>query len=178
MKEIKLPLRLGRRTSLAPSTISHGSNEDRDVTCEDDYPFLRKKRKRSLSIPILEPARVGLVRKKLQETFDQRQSLLLSMLPAEVRLLIWEMVLGGKHLHIFDWSRKIGHLACCPDEQSPSHLPQVCLGPLDFGRARGCLHKGPIPFLSLPLTCRRMYVKSHPHRSLSTEHCNQLYGIH
>jgi hypothetical protein len=121
---------------------------------QDEHPVLRF-RKRSLTIPISNPAKVGLLRKKPQETYDQLQCPLFGVLPYDIRIIIWELVIGGFHVHVFDWSRKLGHLICSPFEKGPARAPSVCLGPLDYGHTHGVLHRPPNGFLALLKTCRR-----------------------
>lgn len=81
-------------------------------------PPLPATRPRALTAPLVLPSLVhpagsdqkerkwGLSRKKIEKPFqrqstcDQRQCLLLSRLPPEIRLAIWKEVLGGLHVHI------------------------------------------------------------------------------
>lgn len=88
----------------------------------------------------------------------QPQSRLLARLSPELRLIIWEFVLGGHKLHIIQrCGRRLGHVVC-PDEESC----EICHG---NGIAQPVKEAGPVLsrpgreiILALPLACRQMYV--------------------
>ncbi|KAJ5601993.1 hypothetical protein N7510_011527 [Penicillium lagena] len=90
----------------------------------------------------------------------QPQSRLLARLSPELRLMIWEFVLGGHKLHIIQrGGRRLGHVVC-PDEESC----EICHG---NGIAQPVKEAGPVfsrpgrdNILALPLACRQMYVPS------------------
>ncbi|CAL5870103.1 uncharacterized protein PFLUO_LOCUS4338 [Penicillium psychrofluorescens] len=90
----------------------------------------------------------------------QPQSRLLARLSPELRLIIWEFVLGGHKLHIIQrCGRRLGHVVC-PDEESC----EICHG---NGIAQPVKEAGPVLsrpgreiILALPLACRQMYSES------------------
>src|SRR5204862_4709853 len=49
---------------------------------------------------------------KRQQIHGQSQCGLLTKLPIEIRLVIWESVIGGRRLHIFDGDEKLSHRSC------------------------------------------------------------------
>ncbi|KAJ5287759.1 hypothetical protein N7478_003445 [Penicillium angulare] len=112
----------------------------------------------------------------LTATQPQLQSGLLSRLFPELRLIIWEYVLGGRRLHIIQRAQqRLGHIVC---PHSASSLPsqdknllyrasnsscEICLGtgiPQPIKDAD--LHGSGEKLLSLALTSRQMY-KSYLH---------------
>lgn len=104
----------------------------------------------------------------------QEQSLLLSKLSPELRLMIWERVLGGMRLHIIQRSRRrLGYIVC-----PQTLLCEICQGGLPQPVRDGCrslalawnwkdspdnnrnkatdLSLGGSGLLALPMTCRQM----------------------
>ncbi|KAF2762130.1 hypothetical protein EJ05DRAFT_473065 [Pseudovirgaria hyperparasitica] len=151
LSDLQLTLRGVRRGSKASISSIAAIDESSIV-----HPMLRS-RKRTLSIPLLHPAKVGLTKRSLQSTLDQEQCLLFKMLPYEIRLIIWELILGGKHVHIFNW-KKLGHQVCQTLEESSYGVRQVCLFrmPVD-GTTKAVIHGAPQKLLPLLRSCRRIY---------------------
>lgn len=129
-------------------------------------PPLRRTRRRSLSSWQVQP-----------------QCRLLSRLSPELRLMIWEDVLGGLRLHIIQRSgQRLGHVVCPLSATTGSdrtrrradthHFCGICTGagipqPVKEGDlARG--RHGDMS-LGLALTCRQMYESLHP-----AHHCTHL----
>lgn len=99
-----------------------------------------------------------------QITIDQTQSGFLSKLPIDIRLIIYDMVLGGNMLHLTTRGPRGGiyktvcqhpntpddqsHHVCCSPDQSQS-IPDNPFESTDTKRPEG--------LLSLLLTCRRVY---------------------
>lgn len=103
-------------------------------------------------------------RKELQPSIPQSQqadSLLLRKLPAEIRLQIWENVLGGQTVHILRKTKKLGH-RICPGEEFCCHCGADGVRPLKDGEEHPSepynadvqlAERSLIPVL---LTCRQM----------------------
>lgn len=84
----------------------------------------------------------------------QAQSPLLAKLSPELRLMIWEMVLGGMRIHIVQRSdRRMSHVVC-----PLTDICDICRGdslqPVK-GKGRLISH-----LLALPMTCRQLYCES------------------
>jgi hypothetical protein len=84
----------------------------------------------------------------------QTECLMLRKLAPEIRLMIWETLLAGLRLHIIQRSQRRLGFVVCPQEKDSC---EIC---------RGGLHQ-PVkdgercsdwPLLSLPMTCKQMYV--------------------
>ncbi|KAF9888321.1 hypothetical protein FE257_008754 [Aspergillus nanangensis] len=88
------------------------------------------------------------------ELVTQPQCSLLSKLSPELRLLIWELVLGEKRIHIIQQSnRRMGHVVCPRNDAC-----EICQG----GRAPSpskC-RDNPDALLALSLTCKQIYCES------------------
>lgn len=83
----------------------------------------------------------------------QLQSSLLATLSPELRVMIWEQVLGGMRIHIIQRAdRRMGHVACPASEAC-----DICRGGLP---PSSCKESRPhIPsssLLALPLACKQM----------------------
>ncbi|PWY91194.1 hypothetical protein BO70DRAFT_283389 [Aspergillus heteromorphus CBS 117.55] len=80
----------------------------------------------------------------------QPQSALLARLSPELRLIIWEMVLGGKRIHIVQRSnRRMGHIVC-PETGSCD----ICRGGVSS------VKDTPGDLLALSMTCKQIYSES------------------
>lgn len=105
----------------------------------------------------------------------QPHSSLLAKLSPELRLLIWEYVLGGKCIHIVQWAnRRMGYVVC-PDSDGNGNkdkdkgrkgrMCDVCQTGLPSRRA--CAKRGTDTasrgLLGVMLVCRQMYAASHIH---------------
>ncbi len=66
-------------------------------------------RERALTLPL---PFSGSGDRRRQWTSDQSESALLSRLPYDIRIMIWEMAVGGKVLHILRGTRKLGCMIC------------------------------------------------------------------
>ncbi|KAH8693737.1 hypothetical protein BGW36DRAFT_383603 [Talaromyces proteolyticus] len=90
-----------------------------------------------------------------QSPIQQSQCLLLNKLPSELRLMIWEMVLGGRRLHVIQRSQKrLGYVVC------PQRDPcGICRGilPQPIKNAERCSNMN---LLSLPAACKQIYRES------------------
>ncbi|KAF7920983.1 hypothetical protein EAE99_007835 [Botrytis elliptica] len=95
-----------------------------------------------------------------RKTSAQSQSLLLSSLPIEIRMLIWEVCIGGNtfHLSLFRFGRRGRHsrfthrLCLCEGPELPLKLHNYCY---HNDRRFCCTDK--VKALSLIVTCRQIY---------------------
>lgn len=109
-------------------------------------------------------------RRTIASIQPQLQSRLLSRLSPELRVMIWEMVMGDKRLHIIQRSQqRLGHIVC-PLSISATSAKTRCQTRESFCEI---CHGGGIPqpvkegdlmrgrdgdmLLGLPLACRQMY---------------------
>lgn len=139
-----------RRKSKAGSVVS----QDRRFSISSQDSMLNR-RKRSLTLPLENPAVVKNWRgNRTQQTFEQLQSKLFAI-PIEVRLIIWELVLGGHNVHVFDWGKKMGHVTCKASSNPPIPTRQTCFGLLGES-SMNIAHGIPENLLSLLKSCRRM----------------------
>ncbi|OCK85746.1 hypothetical protein K432DRAFT_286133 [Lepidopterella palustris CBS 459.81] len=134
----------------------------------DAPPPLPQARKRSLSLSGSSPAPItrkeGLAfhRRRVEQKFlDQLQSPLFGKLPTEIRLMIWEHVVGNSHIHVVRMPKKLCHVNCKSATNNNSHVPHVCSCTwrrkiLD---TTDCVvsSKTPDHLLSLLKSCRRSY---------------------
>lgn len=89
---------------------------------------------------------------------SQHQAQFFSLLPKDVRLLIYEKVLGGRLLHIVRRSTKLGHVPCKRGDSKESCRALGCRGFKEFNgyyASNGEEYANLIPMLQV---CRRMYV--------------------
>jgi hypothetical protein len=90
----------------------------------------------------------------------QHQARFFSLLPKEVRLLIYEKVLGGRVLHIVRRTKQMGHVPCKRrDSEEESCRALGCRGFKEFNgyyASNGEEHGGLIQMLQV---CRRLYVQ-------------------
>ena len=92
----------------------------------------------------------------------QPHSPLLAKLSPELRLLIWEYVLGGRCIHIVQWaSRRMGY-ALCPNSDGDGNKGKTCdVCQTGLLSRRACAKRGGKTetrgLLSLLLVCRQMY---------------------
>ncbi|KAL4891790.1 hypothetical protein BDV59DRAFT_64273 [Aspergillus ambiguus] len=83
---------------------------------------------------------------------SQLQCSLLSKLSPEIRLLIWEMALGGMRIHIIQRAnRRMGHIICPYTDAC-----EICQG----GRAQSPRPRQTQAILALSLTCKQIYCES------------------
>lgn len=133
-------------------------------------------RPRALTYPI--PAKTSRLwnpfqRKQQQQTFDQRQSALLSRLPVEIRRLIWADALGGQLLHIARAPKRLLAIPCAKQERASglntrlhgcwgSTTGRVYLGTTPGFYLQPRSSHGPRPANLLPLlqTCRIVYTEA------------------
>ncbi len=120
------------------------------LLCIENPTPLPKRRERALTP--LPPTRYPL-RSQVLPQVDQSQSALLSELPLEVRLAIWEAAIGGRHLHILHMYRQLGHIVC--------RDPQLCtVCRADYRHIEPLARPQDASdwsLLSLLKTCRQMY---------------------
>ncbi|KAA8647392.1 hypothetical protein EYZ11_001624 [Aspergillus tanneri] len=77
-------------------------------------------------------------------------SLLLSKLSTELRLMVWEMVLGGMRIHIVQRSnRRMSHVVC-----PRTATCEICRGGLPI------IRDGNTVLMALPLVCKQIYCES------------------
>ncbi|OJJ46945.1 hypothetical protein ASPZODRAFT_151547 [Penicilliopsis zonata CBS 506.65] len=82
------------------------------------------------------------------DSSTQEECRLLARLSPELRLIIWEYVLGGRRLHIVQRPhRRLGYIICSEDGSC-----DVCLGVV-----KKASHGDQL--LSLPMTCRQIYTE-------------------
>lgn len=88
----------------------------------------------------------------VSERAEQSQSSLLAKLSPELRMLIWEKVLGGMRIHVIQRSnRRMGHVIC-----SNTEACEICQG----GRPQPSRKNRPDLLLALSLTCQQVYCES------------------
>ncbi|KAF7871776.1 hypothetical protein EAF04_003883 [Stromatinia cepivora] len=142
----------------------HRTHEHRDRYCAG-YPIPSKLRSNdsALTLP-LSPA--PYLQHRKHTTYSQDQCLLLTKLPVELRKSIWELCLGGRRLHFTiahyrgEKQSRLVHIVC---HEKPNH--QGCFShwlPLElpFNDDGNMIAAHPwqnSKFLSLVLTCRRIY---------------------
>src|SRR5436309_105780 len=82
----------------------------------------------------------------------QDQCRLLTELPVDIRLMIWESAIGGLHLHIYNRLRrdKLGHQICNDDDGKC----EICFK-LFYVGSRG-VHHAESSLMPLLRTCRQM----------------------
>lgn len=86
-----------------------------------------------------------------QSPIQQPKCMLLNTLPAELRLMIWEMVLGGLRLHIIQRSKKrLGYVICSQRDSCG-----ICRGglPQPVKNPETCSNMN---LMALPVTCKQM----------------------
>ncbi|EMC98372.1 hypothetical protein BAUCODRAFT_423004 [Baudoinia panamericana UAMH 10762] len=102
--------------------------------------------------------------------YEQAESLFFSKLPLDVRVIIYEMVLGGMLFHI-DSERQDGrifHSICASPETvgEVHHHPHEACDSLNLAAARNNMSPSrqetpePSGFLPLPMTCRKAYTEA------------------
>ncbi|KAJ9234107.1 hypothetical protein C8Q69DRAFT_271487 [Paecilomyces variotii] len=106
-------------------------------------------------------------------TPTQDASLLLTRLSPEVRLIIWEQVLGGRRLHIIQkCRRRLCHVSCPLRESC-----DICRGGL-AQPAKDCEVPHDWDLLSLPMTCKQIYHESiHMVYSLNTFEFSNTWSL-
>jgi hypothetical protein len=88
----------------------------------------------------------------ISQTPDQQpQCLLLQTLPPELRLVIWEMVLGGLRLHIIQRSKRRLGCVICPRKDTCD----ICRGVLQQPVKSAETHSN-VNLISLLVTCKQM----------------------
>lgn len=105
-------------------------------------------------------------RRTLTTSQPQPQCRLLSRLSPELRLLIWEYVLGSQRLHIIQRSgQRLGHVVCplstTSDKIQAAQYCEICIGagiPQPAKEGDLCRGRNGDMLLGLALTCRQMYV--------------------
>ncbi|KAE8551742.1 hypothetical protein EYB25_005632 [Talaromyces marneffei] len=100
------------------------------------------------------PAPRGL---EISQTPDQQpECLLLNKLPPELRLVIWEMVLGGLRLHIIQRSKRRLGCVICPQEDTCD----ICRGVLQqpVKSTETCCSN--VNLISLLVSCKQIYRES------------------
>ncbi|KAL2803155.1 hypothetical protein BJX63DRAFT_81163 [Aspergillus granulosus] len=89
----------------------------------------------------------------------QLKSSLLAKLSPELRVMIWEQVLGGMRIHIIQRSdRRMGHVVCPPTDAC-----EICRGglPPSGGSSRGGADsRMGRDLLALPMACKQIYSES------------------
>lgn len=119
-----------------------------DILRADDKPSsLPRYRRRKGNIR--GPAPRGL---EISQTPDhQPQCLLLQTIPPELRLVIWEIILGGLRLHIIQRSKRRLGCVICPQKDTCD----ICRGVLQqpVKSAEACLN---VNLISLLVTCKQM----------------------
>lgn len=126
--------------------------EDRVLAPSGSKPASLPKRRRALTLPLLPEHRPDLRRCLTQA---QTASALLAI-PAELRQIIWEEVVGGRVIHMH---RHDNHLlgAVCTNPNTPleydHHWKCTKSRPKDTARAKKVTSS-----LALAMTCRLMYV--------------------
>jgi len=132
----------GGRTGSSRRTCTREQRE------REEYQARRKKdvprplpevRERSLSQPLPEGIQIkSRWKKRQQQSLGQEQSLLMSKLPIELRLQIWEYVVGGNTLHMVSSSmgdgkkQRLNYVKC---ERYPFSAPTVhYLCPVRWGK--------------------------------------------
>lgn len=141
-------------------------------------------RNRTLTLPLPEVT-TGQSSELKQRTDDQLSSIFVTMLPMEVRQMIWKLVLSGDHgraLHIFRNGKKLSHWQCMSQiNGQPCTWNDPCLRAIAYNTLstremnqyicdpddlhaidRHLLKKSGARknFLPLLLTCRKMFVPS------------------
>ncbi|PYI05797.1 hypothetical protein BO78DRAFT_397899 [Aspergillus sclerotiicarbonarius CBS 121057] len=101
----------------------------------------------------------------------QPQSSLLATLSPELRLMIWELVLGGKRIHIVQrTNRQMGHVVC-----PQTGACDVCRGGLPGIKdpeSSGC------GLLALAMTCKQIYSESiYPLYTLNTFEFSNTWSL-
>ncbi|KKK20791.1 hypothetical protein ARAM_003820 [Aspergillus rambellii] len=88
---------------------------------------------------------------------DQPRSTLLAKLSPELRVMIWELVLGGMRIHIVQRTdRRMGHVVCPPPLTAPC---EICRGGLPPSGREGDSHiSGDL--LALSMACKQIYSES------------------
>ncbi|KAL6229933.1 hypothetical protein BDW75DRAFT_245296 [Aspergillus navahoensis] len=99
----------------------------------------------------------------------QLQSSLLSKLSPELRMMIWELVLGGVRIHIIQRSnRRMGHVVC-PSAVTGTEVCDICRGGLPPSSSSCCssTERSRSPqvlmrsnLLALPMACKQLYGES------------------
>ncbi|KAL4878367.1 hypothetical protein BJY04DRAFT_111850 [Aspergillus karnatakaensis] len=87
----------------------------------------------------------------------QLQSLLLTKLSPELRVMIWKEVLGGMRIHIIQRTdRRMGHVIC-----PISEVCDICRGGLPpSGCCREKESRATSDILALPMACKQIYCES------------------
>ena len=117
---------------------------------------------------------------RIEASQAQPQSRLLARLSPELRLMIWESVLGDQRIHIIQRSQqRLGHVVCPspPHEgtktsspkhhtrRNSDHFCDICHGtgiPQPAKEGDLARSKNKVMLLGLALTCRQMYGQEHP----------------
>ncbi|XHG06560.1 hypothetical protein AWENTII_009751 [Aspergillus wentii] len=86
----------------------------------------------------------------------QTDSSLLAKLSPELRLIIWEYVMGGKKLHIVQRPRRRMGCVVCPRTGSC----EICQGGLPTSSRSKAMGKSDGGLLALSLTCKQIYSES------------------
>lgn len=175
---------LSERESKVIMRISSKPNElaqAEKIRKEHAPPPLPKTRPRRLSLPLSCPSKPSSISRISglfkchseipaveQKTCQQKDSLLFSKLPPELRLTIWRMVLGDKLLHVMKGNQCLGTVQCplgrSRDGPTPTNTPNDCWECsycsvfFDFHFSWGCrIHKPKQMSLTAVLkTCRLM----------------------
>jgi hypothetical protein len=115
----------------------------------ENWRLLPLRRPRRLSIPLPEMENGNL---QIRKTYSQDQSWFFSRLPKDIRLLIYEQVLGERVLHIVRRRTKLGNMLC---KAAPGHICTAeCRGiKLESGITAGSGDGG---YSQILQTCRMM----------------------
>jgi len=105
--EVLIP-RVNRRV------LASQNRAEKKKTLKTEAPKPLGKRKRALTLPLLNQPRGVLSRKPAQCTKDQSQSTFFGRIPYEIREMIYEYAFAGfLHIHIFRRTdRRLGHYIC------------------------------------------------------------------
>ena len=121
--------------------------------CEHPLPRPKQDQRRLTRPPSSSPPETRSLKRK--QAYDEPKSGLLTKLFAEIRLMIWESVIGRLKLHILSQDGKLGYLICkhpclaCYYGSSMLHY-------IGSFSAQGRRAEGGL--LSLLRTCRQVYV--------------------
>ncbi|PQE33540.1 ankyrin repeat protein [Rutstroemia sp. NJR-2017a WRK4] len=94
----------------------------------------------------------------------QHQAQFFSMLPKEVRLLIYEKVLGGRVLHIVRRTKQLGHVPCKRGdlEKEESCRALGCRGSKEYNGYYASNGEGHGDLIQMLQVCRRLYTEAIP----------------
>lgn len=164
-----------------------GYRDDRGVRCRDETRARLERGREARRVRPLGPVR----KRELSQTATVRQkeqegSPLFSRLPAEIRTVVWQYVLGGQRYHLVQVPKRVGHHRCLAgksgDPGRSCCLPAISYWRREIGTIsyREYLHRHPGPplphassvgmftlppnsdtnILALLRTCQRIYRES------------------